>query len=125
MVDERFDFLCGEPVWQLWFWGMIRLRFDHPDKASYEVDVQRVKLTAPDGSAAEFDAAGPPMETAPMLGLLKQEVTDAFAEDGILTLRFADGSQLEALPDACFESWTVHGPNGTTQCMPGGELGHW
>jgi Family of unknown function (DUF6188) len=60
-----------------------------------------------------------------MLRLLKQVIADASAEDGVLKLRFADGTMLEAPPDDRYESWSVSGPNGTTQCLPGGETASW
>lgn len=123
--SERFDYLNGEVVNQLWFWGMIRLVFDRPSERAWYVDVQHVRLTGADGSVTLIDAAGPPLETAPMLQLLKQRVTDASAESGVLTLRFADGLTLEALPDDQYESWTVSGPTGITQCLPGGETDSW
>jgi hypothetical protein len=125
MATEAFDFLRGESVNQLWFWGTIRLVFERVSESSWYVDVHEVRLTDPNGGAAVFDAAGPPTETSPMLQVLKQEVADASAENGVLTIRFANGIVLEALPDDRFESWTVGGPSGTTQCMPGGELNSW
>ena len=123
--SERFEFLQGETVNQLWFWGTIRLVFDRPSEPPWYVDVQDVRLIEPDGSASSIDAAGPPLETAPMLQLLKQGVTEAFADDAVLTLQFGNGMTLEALPDDRHESWTVRGPNGTTQCLPGGETASW
>jgi len=65
--------------------------FDRPSEPSWCVDVQDVRLIDPDGSASLVDAPGPPLETAPMLQLLKQEVTDASSEDGVLKLRFLTG----------------------------------
>lgn len=125
MTSESFDFLRGEIVNQLWFWGVIRLVFDQPRVDSWYVDVHDVRLYESSGAVCSFGAAGPPVETAPMLRLLKQEVTDASAESGVLTVRFANGMWLEALPDDRYESWTVGGPSGTTQCMPGGETNSW
>jgi Family of unknown function (DUF6188) len=125
VTSERFDFLKGETVNQLWFWGTIRLVFDRPSESSWSVDVQDIRLTDADGSAWVIDANGPPLETAPILRLLKQVVTEATAEGSVLRLRFASGMTLEALPDDRYESWSVSGPNGTTQCLPGGELGRW
>ena len=119
--EERFDFLVGEVVNQIWFWGMIRLVFDRPSAEAWAVDVGRFRLVAVDGVSALIDAAGPPLETAPTLQLLKQSVTSASAAGGVLTLRFANGLTLEALPDDEYESWSVAGPNGVVQCCPGGE----
>lgn len=125
MPSRQFEFLHGETVNQLWFWGTIRLVFDRSSGSSWSVDVSDVRLTYPDGSSSLIDAAGPPMETAPMLQLLKQEVTEALAEGGVLTIRFANGMTLEALPHDQYESWSVVGPNGTTQSLPGGETASW
>jgi len=125
VLSEQFEFLYGETVNQLWFWGTIRLVFDRPSESSWFVDVSDVRLIDPDGSTSLIDAAGPPMETAPMLQLLKQEVTQALAEGGVLKLRFANGMTLEALPHDRYESWSVVGPNGTTQSLPGGETASW
>lgn len=125
MPGERFDFLRGEIVNQLWFWGVIRLMFDRGSEPSWSVDVWRVRLVEPDGAVTLIDAAGPPPDTAPMLRLLKQEVADASAESGVLRLGFANGLTLEALPDDQYESWSVVGPNGTTQCLAGGETSSW
>lgn len=121
----RFDFFAGEAVNQLWFWGQTRLVFDQPSGRPWYVDVQRVRLIDADGTATQIDAAGAPLKLAPMLGLLKRVVTDASAEDGVLRLRFEGGFTLEALPDNQYESWTVAGPNGVTQCLPAGEIGSW
>ena len=122
---ERFDFLHGEIVNQLWFWGMIRLVFDQPSEGPWYVDVEQARLVDPSGSASLINAAGPPLGTAPMLQLLKQGVTDASSEDGVLTVRFTNGLTLEALPHSEHESWTVAGPRGVTQCLAGGELTSW
>jgi hypothetical protein len=121
MTTERFDFLQGATVNQLWFWGTIRLVFDRASESSWYVDVQDVRLTDAEGSVSVIDATGPPLETAPVLQLLKQTITEAVAEDSVLRLRFANGMTLEALPHDRYESWSVTGPNGTTQCLPGGE----
>jgi hypothetical protein len=123
--EHRFDFLYGEVVNQIWFWGMIRLVFDRPSAEAWAVDVQRFRLVAPDGASVLIDAAGPPLETAPTLQLLKQAVTAASAAEGALTLRFANGFVLEALPDDKYESWMVAGPNGVVQCLPGGDTASW
>ena len=56
MPAERFDFLLGETVNQLWFWGTIRLAFDQPSEPSWYVDVQDVRLIDPDGSASRIHA---------------------------------------------------------------------
>jgi hypothetical protein len=118
---ERFDFLKGEVVNQLWFWGTIRLVFDRPSEDGWYVDVHRCRLIGTDGESF-IDAAGPPLGTAPMLQLLKQEVTEAVEAEGILTMTFGDGFTLEALPDDEYESWTVAGPDRVVQCLPGGEI---
>jgi hypothetical protein len=123
--EERFDFLVGEVVNQIWFWGVIRLVFDRPSAKAWYVDVWRFRLVAVDGASALIDASGPPLETAPTLQLLKQSVTSASAAEGVLTLRFANGVTLEALPDDTYESWAVAGPNGFVQCLPGGETASW
>ena len=109
MSYERFDFLQGETVNQLWFWGTIRLVFDRVSEPSWSVDVQDARLIDPDGSVSLVDAAGPPLETAPMLQLLKQGVTEASSEGGVLKLRFVNGMTLEALPHDNYESWSVVG----------------
>lgn len=72
MPSEQFEFLHGETVNQLLFWGTIRLVFDRPSESSWSVDVSDLRLGGPDGSTSSIDAAGPPLETAPMLQLLKQ-----------------------------------------------------
>lgn len=121
MTVERFDFLRGEVVNQLWFWGMIRLVFDRASESAWYIDVQRCRLISPDSNSKLIDAAGPPLDTAPILQLLKQVVTGAGAASGVLTVQFANGFTLEALPDERYESWTVAGPNGVVQCLPGGQ----
>ncbi len=125
VAGQRFDFLHGEIVNQLWFWGMIRLVFDQESGPPWYVDVQHVRVVQPDGSSLLIDAAGPPLDTAPMLQLLKQTVADASAENGLLKLRFGNGLTLEALSSDKYESWTVAGQGRVTQCMPGGETDSW
>jgi hypothetical protein len=50
---------------------------------------------------------------------------DAASADGVLTVQFDNGFWVEALPDDRYESWSVIGPEGTIQCLPGGEIGSW
>jgi hypothetical protein len=52
VATERFDFLQGATVNQLWFWGTIRLVFDRPSESSWYVDVQDVRLIDAEGSAS-------------------------------------------------------------------------
>ena len=125
MARERFDFLKGETVTQLWFWGMTRLVFDRPSEAAWYVEVQRCHLVEAGEYTSLIDAAGLPLDSAPMLQLLRQTVTDAAAEDGVLTLCFENGLALEALEDDEYESRTVAGPNRVTQCLAGGETTSW
>ena len=60
-----------------------------------------------------------------MLDLLTRRVTAASSAEGTLLLRFDDESELRALPDDQYESWTVVGGGRVFQCMPGGEVNSW
>lgn len=109
MSGERFDFLAGQIVEQLWFWGTIRLVFDlgeRPEPGVY-VDVHACEFVGADGVEATFDAGEDPSDASPVLRLLKQRCASASAADGVLALRFESGDELRALPDDRYESWTV------------------
>jgi hypothetical protein len=125
---EQFDFLVGQTVEQLWFWGTIRLVFalgERPEPGMY-VDVHACELVSADGTKAAFDAGNDPSDTSPVLRLLKQRCSSASAANGVLALVFESGDDLRALPDDRCESWTVvaHG-HGVFQCMAGGEVDSW
>ena len=127
-VTERFGFLVGETVEQIWLWGPVRfvLRVGERPEPSVYVDVQRCSFTGPDGDSVEIDASTHPGEAAPMLVLLHQRVVEASESEGVLTLRFDRGAELRALPDPSFESWTVVGDGGRVfQSMPGGKVDSW
>jgi len=124
-VEDQFDFLIGETVNQIWFWGTIRLVFDRPSESSWYVDLQRFTLAEAACAAASIDPAGEPRDAAPALSLLWQRVAEAYAKDGVLTLRFENGAVVEAFPDDRYESWSVIGPSGVAQCLPGGEVERW
>jgi Family of unknown function (DUF6188) len=100
---------------------VIRLVFDRPSEEGSYVDVHRCRLMGIGGPVL-IDSAGPPLDTAPILQILKESVVGATAADGVLTLTFANGLKLEALPDEEHESWTVSGPETFVICGPGGEI---
>ena len=126
-MAEAFDFLVGQAVEQVWFWGPVRLVLDLGTSAEPRmyVDLQRGSFTDPTGAVTEFDASRRPREAALVLGLLTRRVTAASSADGTLTLRFDDRSELRAFPDHEHESWSVVGRGRVVQCMPGGAVNSW
>ena len=61
---------------------------------------------------------------AALFGAVLREV-DA-NQTGVLTLRFEDGSTIEARPDPRYESWSyVSDDGGRVICAPGGRLDSW
>src|SRR5438105_4672578 len=93
-----FDFLVGEPVNQVWVWGPIRLVIES-ERISANVDLLRVGFADSDGRNVEIDATKRPTEAGPLLGLLQKHVTSAKSTDGVLVLRFDDGSEVRGYPD--------------------------
>jgi hypothetical protein len=115
-----FDFLVGEPVNQVWVWGPIRLVIE---SISANVDLLRVGFADSDGRNVEIDAIKRPTEAGPLLGLLQKHVTSAKSTDGVLVLRFDDGSEVRGYPDERYDSWSVDRDGGPSiTCGPGGEL---
>ena len=104
--------------------GFLRLRA-HPEPSVY-VDVHRSSLTDAVGVRGEFDTSVRPSGAGPVLDLLGQRVVKASESEGVLTIRFDSGSELQAFPDRSYESWTVASPEGRVfQWMPGGEVASW
>ena len=73
----------------------------------------------------EIDAEKSPRSAGPILDLIRKYVTSAKSTDGMLVLRFDDGSEVRAYPDERYESWSVGGAGRTFQCLPGGEVTSW
>jgi hypothetical protein len=120
-VTEGFDFLIGEPVNQVWVWGPVRLVIES-ERIAASVDLQRATFTDPSGQVKEINAEERPSDAGPLLDLLWKKVTLAESADGVLVLRFDDGSEVRAYPSERYESWSVVGDGRTFQCLPGGEV---
>lgn len=73
------------------------------------------------------DPEGDPVQMAPALRVLRQDVERAVAfKDGRLELAFGDGAVLRAPLGKGYESWNIAGPAGLRLVsMPGGELAVW
>jgi hypothetical protein len=86
-----------------------------------------VVLTGADGTSVPFRSGGADMPTADLVGLLHQDIAQAWvSDDGVLTIRFADDATLRATPDPDYEAWEIAGENGfRVICMPGGKLAIW
>jgi hypothetical protein len=127
-MGERFTFLEGKAVEQIWFWGEIRLVFElgeRPEPGVY-VDVQRCSYTDVGGVTVEVVGSVEPRRAGAVLELLRERVARAWAVEGVLRLQFDNGAELRALPDSDYESWAVVGDGGRVfQCMPGGEVNSW
>jgi uncharacterized protein DUF6188 len=124
-MTETYDFLIGEPVNQVWVWGPIRLVVESERRSSY-VDLLHVSFTDRTGGVSEIDATRRPREAGPLLDLISQTINQAESStEGVLLLRFDDGSQLQAYPNDRYESWSVVGEGRTVQCLPGGEITSW
>jgi hypothetical protein len=61
-----------------------------------------------------------------LLGLLNQAVEATIADNGQLTLRFAEGTTLTVPPDDQYEAWQLRDDTGLLIiCTPGGGLAIW
>jgi hypothetical protein len=105
-------------------WGPVRLVIESEEKSAH-VDLLRVRFTHSDGRTKEINATERPTDAAPLLGLISKKIAAAASTDGVLVLRFDDGSEIRAEPDDRYESWSVVGDGKTIQCLPGGELDSW
>lgn len=114
-MSENYDFLVAEPVNQVWVWGPIRLVIESQGKSA-NVDLGRVAFTDPAGETVEIDAEKSPLSAGALLDLIRKHVTSAESADGMLVLRFDDGSEVRAYPDERNESWSVAGAGRTFQC---------
>jgi hypothetical protein len=124
---ERFDFLVGRSVEQLWIWGTVRLVLDigKGSPVAYIDFDNAVFQGASSESLVEVDVRRDRQSATPILSLLWQSIADAVVDKGVLFLSFADESELRALPSDEFESWTVQADGRMFQCMPGGEVNAW
>ena len=94
------------------------------ERRSATVDL-RVAFTDPIGRNVEIDAEKRPSDAGPLLDLISKHVTFAESADGILMLRFDDGSEVRAYPDERYESWSVVADGRPFQCLPGGDITSW
>jgi hypothetical protein len=123
MSLERFEFLVGRPVQQIWVWGPIRLVFELGDKRSPEAFVDIIDATLQlAGREVALDAFENRDQAGVVLQLLHERLASAYAEDGVLHLSFEGGAALRSLPNDGYESWTVVGDSKTFQCIGGGEV---
>jgi hypothetical protein len=89
------------------------------------VDVCEPTYLSPDGSRSPIDVRGNPEEAGSIFRLLKQRVVRASSDNGVLSLVFADGSELRDPPDERYETWGVIGAGRVYQCLAGGEVDWW
>jgi hypothetical protein len=80
---------------------------------------------AADGGTFEITPHRNPEQAAQVLRLKGERVTDAWSEDGVLSLRFAGGAKFESSPDPQHESWTLVGGGRVYQALPGGDVSSW
>lgn len=117
--------LRGASVVQCCIDYSVTLKFDSP---SAQLRLEG-SFTIRDESGHEilFPSEGDVTRFGPVLKLWGARVLEAIAdENGSLTLRFDDGSELRAPPDPQYESWEFAGPSGfDVIAMPGGELAVW
>lgn len=94
---------------------------------SFEVRIEQPFTVASDGGELTIDPEGDPVQMAPALRVLRQDVEQAIAfKDGRLELTFGDGAVLRAPIGEDYESWNIVGPAGLRiVSLPGGELAIW
>lgn len=116
-LDQEFVDTCSiDYALTLRFSGGIEVRIEQP--FSYR---------SADGTHSNLVPEGHPTQLAPILGVCRQEVREAFAfKDGRLELQFDDGSMLEVPADDDFEAWGLAGKAGfKVVSLAGGELAVW
>jgi hypothetical protein len=96
--------------------------------SGFEVRIEaEFSLTTPDGQNVTLDPEGNPFGLAPVLGLVRHDVTriDAF-KDGRLEIGLTNGGLLSVPAHDDFEPWEIIGQNGMRiVSTPGGELAIW
>jgi hypothetical protein len=127
VATEEFDFLVGREVDQIWVSPDIRLVFELGDRPEPDmfVDFCEPTYVSPNSWSSLIDVRRNPGEAGNVFRVLKQRVTRASSDDGVLSIAFADGAELRERPDPQYESWGVVGDGRVFQCMPGGEVDSW
>jgi hypothetical protein len=94
---------------------------------SFEVRIEQPFTVASRGDELTIDPEGDPVQMAPALRVLRQEVEQAIAfKDGRLELTFGDGVLLRVPVGEDYEAWKIVGPAGLRiVSLPGGELAIW
>ena len=85
-------------------------------------------VASPAAAAERFEPAGKPGECGPAVdAVLHKTLADgSVTAEGLLTLTFADGTELEVQPSQQWEAWTLNGPREQLiVCGPGGQLSKW
>jgi hypothetical protein len=122
VASQAFDFLTGKVIEQIEFSGPIRLVCARASEPSTYVEFFEAKLAQDAAPEIEFDGFEGRTRAGTVLRLLWQRVATAQADDGVLGICFESGDRLTAPPHAEFESWSLGGPDGTFQCLAGGEV---
>jgi hypothetical protein len=94
---------------------------------SFEIRIEQPFAVTSQGTEHELDPEANPIDLAPALSLLHQDVTRVVAfKDGRLELTFDNDELLRVPASEDYEPWNVVGPEGLRiVSLPGGELGIW
>jgi hypothetical protein len=121
---EEFSSLAGMTVEQIWVWGPVRLVLDLGSGSApgTYIDFDDAVLVEPDGIETALNASERPRDSGVVLRLLLDRLESAQHREGVLSLVFASGCRVRALPDEQYEAWTVAIGPLVFQCLPGGDV---
>jgi hypothetical protein len=98
------------------------------DSAKFEIRIEsEFHLTTPEGQSITLNPEGNPFGLAPILGLVRHDVTrvDAF-KDGRLEVGFANEALLSVAESDDFEPWAISGQDRMRiVSVPGSEVAMW
>jgi hypothetical protein len=115
--------LAGRPLIQYCVGTGVRLDFGTPDFPKLTIESP---ITVTRSGTVRADEPHSQLVLMTLLGLLNQATEATIADDGQLTLRFAEGTSLTVRPDDKYEAWQLSDDTGLLiVCMPGGDLAIW